>query len=220
MKEKIRIYICTTAFLCMVSTNPIHAFDINSDGKEGLAEAIHALQVIAGIIPTPPATGDAMVQDVLTGKVFSNSSEIGLEGTMINRGAMNIRPSTTNTPILAGYHNGSGIVTTDPDLSAENIKYGSEIFGITGTFEGDIYCYSLTEKFLPRTSFATNCNCQDAANACASNYGFVDMEGLQYWHDTWPLTADETWAMGRCSTIESICINVQLDIMESTGQTN
>ncbi len=52
------------------------AFDVGDDGKEGLPEAIHALQVVAGVIPH----GDATVDDVLAGKIFSNSNATGLEG--------------------------------------------------------------------------------------------------------------------------------------------
>lgn len=61
-----------------------------------------------GVVPT----GDAVAADVLTGKTFSNASDVGISGTMPNNGAV----SGTATPsqpytIPAGYHNGNGIVT-------------------------------------------------------------------------------------------------------------
>lgn len=59
----------------------VFSFDVDGDGKEGLAESIHALQVSAGVIPTEPATGDALPEDVLRGHSFSNSEETGLTGT-------------------------------------------------------------------------------------------------------------------------------------------
>lgn len=43
------------SFVSVVSAAAV--YDVNGDGKEGLAEAIHALQVTAGVVPvTPPGT--------------------------------------------------------------------------------------------------------------------------------------------------------------------
>ncbi|EDN69684.1 conserved hypothetical protein [Beggiatoa sp. PS] len=79
------------------------------------------------------ATGDATVADVLTGKTFSNSGGTGISGTMTNNAAVTLTPSTTDLAIAAGYHNGSGIVSGDADLTATNIKSGVDIFGVTGS---------------------------------------------------------------------------------------
>ena len=59
------------------------------------------------------AVGDATAADVLTGKTFSGAVGSGVSGTMPNQGAV----SGTATPsqpytIPAGYHNGSGTVTS------------------------------------------------------------------------------------------------------------
>lgn len=41
--------------LCFLVTQAVvYGHDIDGDGKEGLAEAIHALQVLAGVLPTSP----------------------------------------------------------------------------------------------------------------------------------------------------------------------
>ena len=60
------------------------------------------------------ATGTALVSEVLKGKTFSNSSGVGLTGTMANNGAisktLNAGQSYT---VPAGYHNGSGKVTAN-----------------------------------------------------------------------------------------------------------
>ena len=65
----------------MFISQPTFAFDINGDGEEGLAEAIHALQVVAGLIPDTTSEGDAEEEDVLSGKTFSSDSGTGLTGT-------------------------------------------------------------------------------------------------------------------------------------------
>lgn len=83
------------------------------------------------------AEGDAVTGQVLAGATFSNDSDTGLVGTMPNRGAANLSPSTTNQPIPAGYYNGSGFVLGDVDLVAGNIKNGVNIFGVAGTYTSD-----------------------------------------------------------------------------------
>lgn len=76
--------------------------------------------------------GTAVVGDVISGKTFSNDSDVGLTGTMSNRGAVAITPGTVQQAIAAGYHNGGGYVAGDTDLVAGNIKKGVNIFGVDG----------------------------------------------------------------------------------------
>lgn len=79
--------------------------------------------------------GTAQPADVLSGKTFTN--DLGEQvGSMPNIGAVNITPSTINQQIVAGYHNGGGVVYGDPDLVAGNIKNGVNIFGVVGSFKG------------------------------------------------------------------------------------
>ncbi|OQW91573.1 MAG: hypothetical protein BWK78_04255 [Thiotrichaceae bacterium IS1] len=82
------------------------------------------------------ATGNATVAQVLSGQTFSNSSSSGLTGTMPNLGAVTITPSTTPQTIAAGYHDGSGTVVGDADLTVANIKSGINLFGVVGTLIG------------------------------------------------------------------------------------
>jgi hypothetical protein len=77
-------------------------------------------------------SGTAQPADVLSGKTFTNDQG-ERTGTMPDRGAVVITPSTTNQVIAAGYHNGSGYVKGDANLVAENIRSGVSIFGVTGT---------------------------------------------------------------------------------------
>ena len=104
-----------------------------SDGKSAVASAITAQGVTtaadatfnvmaanigkvgtdkynAGVAATK--VGTATAAQVLSGKTFTNSSSVGVSGTMTNRGAWT--GSTTgsgNITIPAGYHNGSGYVS-------------------------------------------------------------------------------------------------------------
>ncbi len=76
--------------------------------------------------------GTAVPGDVLSGKTFSASTGLGITGTMPNNGAASIVPGTTPQTIAAGYHDGSGSVAGDPDLTAVNVKIGVDLFGVTG----------------------------------------------------------------------------------------
>ena len=57
----------------------------------------------------------------------------GDPGSMPNNGAVTLTPGTADQAIVAGYHNGSGKVVGDPDLTAGNIKKDVNIFKVTGT---------------------------------------------------------------------------------------
>ncbi|MCP3866718.1 MAG: hypothetical protein GY703_01190 [Gammaproteobacteria bacterium] len=86
------------------------------------------------VIPvTGKPTGDANAMEVLAGKTFSSASGVGLSGTMPNNGAVNLTPEATPQTIPVGYHNGSGILSGDANLTASNIKNGIRIFGTSGT---------------------------------------------------------------------------------------
>ncbi len=72
------------------------------------------------------ATGNATVADVLSGKTFSNSSSVGLTGTMANRGAINQTLNAGGSyTIPAGYHNGSGKVTANSLSSQTSATAGA-----------------------------------------------------------------------------------------------
>jgi hypothetical protein len=72
--------------------------------KKGKEDAVAATKV-----------GTAVAADVLAGKTFTNSSSIGVTGTMPNKGAVSATlkpgPSASSYTIPAGYHNGSGVVS-------------------------------------------------------------------------------------------------------------
>lgn len=97
----------------------------------------------AGVTATK--VGNAGVAHVLTGKTFTNSSGVGLTGTMPNKGAVtgSITTSGGTYTIPAGYHSGSGKVTgptlaglvgTNVTLaSAGNLLTGNTAYGKNGT---------------------------------------------------------------------------------------
>jgi len=79
------------------------------------------------------ASGTATPAQVLSGAAFSNSGGVST-GTMADNGAVTITPGTTAQTIPAGYHNGSGSVSGDANLTAANIVSGKTIFGVAGTY--------------------------------------------------------------------------------------
>ena len=84
------------------------------------------------------AEGDAVVGDVLDGKIFSNDEDTGIEGTMTNNGTVStdISAKATEVTIAQGYHSGSGkvkIATAEQNkIITGNIKAGVTILGVAG----------------------------------------------------------------------------------------
>ena len=77
--------------------------------------------------------GNAETADVLEGRFFSNSTTVGLVGTLPDNGSYNILPDTFDQIIPMGFHDGSGVVRGDAWLLPENIRRGTSIFTVTGT---------------------------------------------------------------------------------------
>jgi hypothetical protein len=103
--------------------------------------AMHTLNGIMAKAPAADNANGAVPAEVLTGKTYWSLRTTGgtwgqQTGTMPNRGAVTIVPTTTAQTIPMGYHNGSGQVEGDADLTAGNIKDGVDIFGVVGTFTG------------------------------------------------------------------------------------
>jgi hypothetical protein len=82
-------------------------------------------------------SGTATAGDVLTGRTFTSSAGLAASGFMPDNAAASITPGTSAQAIAAGYHNGSGSVAGDPDLVAENIKDGVNLFGVVGSLAED-----------------------------------------------------------------------------------
>jgi WD40 repeat protein len=91
-------------------------------------------------------TGTATAADVLTGKTYSNSSGVGIVGTMMDHpagdyatDAITYSGSTLklSVPDHGFYNDGANITYTDADWAEANIKYNVNLFGKTGTFTSD-----------------------------------------------------------------------------------
>lgn len=96
----------------------------------------------SSVVDTADAT--AGTGEMLSGKAaYVNGTKV--TGNMTNRGAVTITPGTTNQAIPAGYHNGSGKVAGDTNLTAGNIKSGVSIFGVAGNLDAAV---SHMESFL------------------------------------------------------------------------
>lgn len=115
---------------------------ISSDANADVSDVLKGKTFYAGgqkRTGTLELTGDATAAQVLSGYTFYNTNpKSKLTGAMPNRGAMVITPSVNNQAIPAGYHNGSGYVQGDANLISSNIAYGKTIFGVTGTFRGNM----------------------------------------------------------------------------------
>mgnify|MGYP003370213116 CR=1 FL=1 len=131
---------------------------------DGLNTQIANLNRQIEALKAKQATGNAAVSDVLAGKTFSNSSGVGLVGTMANRAGQMVawsgyetisvqpHPDDNNQGLVTisnqygadGYYNGDSKITGNiANLNANNIKAGVNVgrfdgtAGITGTFTSD-----------------------------------------------------------------------------------
>lgn len=114
------------------------------------------------------ASGNVTADKVLAPYSFSNYDDADILGTMPNRGAVAITPSTVQQTIQSGYHNGQGYVTGDPNLVAENILSGKSIFGVAGSLV-------LGKKFASGTAATitfANCTTRNYVEVEASTSSF------------------------------------------------
>jgi hypothetical protein len=85
-------------------------------------------------IPAGYHNGSGVVAQVSVpaGNVLTGTTIAGVAGTMPNHGAPTLTPGTSNQGLAAGYYSG-GTVLGDPELIANNIRSGVNIFGIIGS---------------------------------------------------------------------------------------
>ena len=105
-----------------------------NEPSTGPASTMHTLDNLQGLIAAGVTTASA--GDILTGKTAllrgAGTGESAVTGTMAN---LTLSASTVAVP--AGYYGaGDALNVVDTDLAAGNIKSGTTIFGILGTYSG------------------------------------------------------------------------------------
>lgn len=105
------------------NTSSADEADHNLSSSAIPASTFYTLKQVYEAIPTLDAD-----------KMLTTADYMGVTGTIVNRGAVTITPSTVAQTITAGYHNGSGTVVGDTDLSSGNILSGVDIFGVEGAY--------------------------------------------------------------------------------------
>lgn len=109
--------------------------DNNNSELLSILDTVNALPEAGEGLDTSDATATA--SDILNGKTAYVDGE-KITGNIAFQAAKTITPSTVNQiAISAGYYaSGSVTVKGDSNLVAGNIKSGTSIFGIIGTYEG------------------------------------------------------------------------------------
>jgi len=94
---------------------------------------------IFGLAGTSGSDGTAVAADILATKI-AYVAGTKITGTMVNQGAVTNTLATNSAAytIPAGYHSGTGKVTaTITNLTAANVKSGTTVGGVLGTYAGD-----------------------------------------------------------------------------------
>jgi hypothetical protein len=167
-----------------VGTVPTPAASFQEPLSEPTTGTNWTLNDIQVKLPVPDAASGATTGDVLSGRSFWGLTvgEWGRQtGGMADNGGIVITPGTTDRPIAAGYHNGTGKVAGDPSLVSSNIPVGVTIFGVAGTKKRPWGCGG------DNTDFDGNCY-----NDCESDnfdYRLCDYF-CHYSNISWELTND------------------------------
>jgi hypothetical protein len=102
---------------CSTIANAITANGVTTASNAAPATMANNINTVAtnkynaGVTATK--VGTAVASNVLAGKTFTNSSGVGLSGSMVDRGAWTDTPTGSGRiTVPAGYHNGTGYVDT------------------------------------------------------------------------------------------------------------
>lgn len=83
----------------------------------------------------------------------AGNSSISLTANVTTKGSATITPGTTNQTIASGtYLTGTQTISGDANLVAGNIKSGTTIFGVTGTYSGGGGSLTVATKTLTNTA--------------------------------------------------------------------
>lgn len=91
----------------------------------------------------------ATAATVRSGYKFVNSSGQLITGTIPSKGAQTYTPKTVSQTISSGqYLSGNQTIQGDGNLKANNIKSGVSIFGVSGSYTGNISVIDINEDFV------------------------------------------------------------------------
>lgn len=91
----------------------------------------------------------ATANTVRSGYKFVNSSGQLITGTIPSKGAQTYTPKTVSQTISSGqYLSGNQTIQGDGNLVASNIKSGVSIFGVSGSYTGNISVIDINEDFV------------------------------------------------------------------------
>ncbi len=103
-------------------------------GEGNVTEALDELNKELNICIT---SGDATADSILSGKTAYVQGKL-VTGTIASKAAATYTPTTSNQTIAAGqYLSGAQTIAGDANLIAGNIKNGTKIFNVTGTYTSD-----------------------------------------------------------------------------------
>lgn len=161
------------------TTNTMHGFKSGKSGffdsstkfifgeVSSIAPLIAANKSFIGVTGTYTSDATATAAKILSGyTAYVNGSKI--TGTIKSKGAQTYTPGTSNQTIAAGqYLSGTQTIKGDANLKADNIKSGTTIFGVKGTYVG-----ADSSKKLSRRDFAWSkpLDSPDYALFCGGKY--------------------------------------------------
>lgn len=91
-------------------------------------------QVVSSL-PSPGTPGRLVFNDADKRFYFDTGTGWQVQSAP-DLGKVILTPGTANVPIPEGYHDGTGYVVGDSNLTASNIKVGKNIFGVEGSYDG------------------------------------------------------------------------------------
>lgn len=122
-----------------------------SGSSATVSTGTNTLTLTKSISVTPRLTKSGYISSATAG-----NSSISLTASVTTKGASTITPSASEQKIASGtYITGDQTIVGDENQVAANIRNGTSIFGVTGTYKGDDILYQEKTGIIPSTSAQT-----------------------------------------------------------------